>query len=196
MYVGKFLLAFFTTLALMTLASLAFAREYDCQHRSISSRYDSQLQLAARRNLPHEYPWCLLKSLCQTESNLNADVVSPVGAVGLCQLMPGTAEEVGLRSNLRRDAKRNAEAAARYLAKLHAFWLSPRSNECRWELMASSFNAGAGNILKAQTISGGRRCWDLISPHLPEVTGHHSAETQAYVLRIWANYRLLTGAGF
>ena len=182
------------SLALVLVSRDAHGRPIECTAAGVTERFDPHFRLAAKRYLPHEYNWCLLKSLCRTESNLQPAVESPAGAVGLCQIMRGTWHDVRGRGP-RTDAKRNAEAAARYLAKLHAFWITPRPAECRWELMAASYNAGPGNILEAQGISGGRRCWDLIQSHLPSVTGRHAEETQAYVLRVWGNYRRLRGYG-
>ena len=48
----------------------------------------------------------------------------------------------------------------------------------------AGYNAGNGNILKAQELSGGERCWDGIAPYLYLVTGHYSRETIQYVWRI------------
>ena len=180
---------------LLVIPFLALARPVQCNAEGVTKRFDLHFQTAAERYLPKEYNWCGLKALCRTESNLNPYAESPVGAVGLCQLMAGTWNDVRGRGP-RTDAKRNAEAAARYLAKMHAFWISPRSNDCRWELMVSSYNAGPGSILKAQELSGGRRCWSHIQAYLNQVTGDHSKETTGYVLKVWSNYRLLRGYGF
>ena len=175
------------------------ARPIECSDPRISGEYDGELQLAARRYMPRPYNWCLLKAQCYVESGLDTGAVSPVGAVGLCQLTAGAwVDTGGQRYDLRQryTAKRNTESAAKYLGILATFWSTPRDADCRWELMAASYNAGAGNILKAQALSGGRLCWDLIQAELPQVTGEHSRETQAYVLRIWAAYRKLRGFGF
>lgn len=182
-------------LLIAALPMVGHSRIYECQHASISSRYDSAIKTAGRRHLPAPYTWCELKAQCTIESNLNPDAESPAGAHGLCQLLVGTAEEVGVKRSEIRNPKRNAEGAARYMAKMLAFWSTPRPAECRLELALASYNAGAGNVLKAQAVSGGRTCWDLIGPELHKVTGDHAVETNAYVLRFWATRRKLIGAG-
>ena len=195
----KFLLWWAAGVSVLIILALiaipAQARIHECQHPSVSSEFDRDLKKAARRHLPSDYNWCLLKALCHVESRLDPNAKSPVGAGGLCQLMELTAREYHITSGERFDAGRNSAGAARHLARLHAFWITNRTAECRWELMAASYNAGQGNVLRAQTASGGRRCWDLIGPYMHQITGDHSVETLAYVLRVWATYRLLMGYG-
>ena len=60
-------------------------------------------------------PPALVHSIARAESAYHADAVSPKGAVGLMQLMPGTAAE--LKANPY-DPAENAEAGARYLREL------------------------------------------------------------------------------
>jgi len=55
----------------------------------------------------------------------------------------------------------------------------------------ASYNAGAGNIIRAQSLCGGALDWTGIAPCLPQVTGHHAHETITYVERIDRWYRSL-----
>lgn len=57
----------------------------------------------------------LLKALVEQESNWNNDAISSAGAVGLTQLMPRAAAEVGVRD--RKDIVQNITGGARYLKK-------------------------------------------------------------------------------
>ena len=172
----------------------------DCKAKGITSEYDSDFKAAVRRYWTQEYNsnWCLAKSQCYVESHLKPDAVSPVGATGLCQIMAGTyadvAKRIDLRSSGRRDPASNIDAGVYYMATMIRIWMAPRSKECRLNLAWASYNAGPGNVIKAQKLSGGRKCWVHISPYLPDVTGRkHSAETQGYVHKIWAAYRRLKG---
>jgi soluble lytic murein transglycosylase-like protein len=56
----------------------------------------------------------LLHALVIIESAYDSRAISPVGAQGLTQLMPGTAEELGVRNAF--DSEENLRAGARYLA--------------------------------------------------------------------------------
>jgi len=71
-----------------------------------------------------------------------------------------------------------------YQAQRIAGWTWRRPLEEQYWLGAASYNAGFGNILKAQKLSGGERYWRNISPCLPAITGQNAAETIAYVERI------------
>jgi len=68
-------------------------------------------QAAERWGLPVEF----VASVAQAESAFRTDAVSPKGAVGLMQLMPGTAAMLGADPN---DPAQNADAGARYLREL------------------------------------------------------------------------------
>lgn len=58
----------------------------------------------------------LLSAVAETESGYNQDAVSGAGAVGVMQLMPNTAEGLGVTDI--HDAKQNIEGGAKYLKQL------------------------------------------------------------------------------
>ena len=84
---------------------------------------------AARR---HAIPEDLFLRLVQTESGWNPGAVSPKGATGLAQLMPGTARMLGVAID---DPKQNLEGGARYLRMMHDRFGS-------WRLALAAYNAG------------------------------------------------------
>ncbi len=152
----------------------------------ISNEYDAEFKNAAKF-LPVGTDWRYLKAQCYQESRLNPLAVSPVGAMGLCQFMPATARDMQARHQELKDfwlPEVSIRAAGLYMAQMNRFWSSPRSQSDRYKLALASYNAGAGNILKAQKVSGGESGYDDIIKHLPEVTGHHSEETIDYVQKI------------
>ena len=88
-----------------------------------------------------------LKAVMAAESGFNPDAVSPKGAVGLMQIMPGTAERYGLSGDGKRpveeklrDPKLNIRIGTRYLADL--LKLYPR----QLHLVLASYNAGEGAV--------------------------------------------------
>lgn len=130
------------------------------------------------------------------ESNLKPLAVSPVGAKGLCQFMDPTWREVSTNLNFPKqstafDWKLSIQAAAYYDMRLHRIWRSPRSQADRWNLTLASYNAGAGNLIKAQKRCGLASGYEDIVACLHLVTGHHSLETIGYVKRINRFYREL-----
>ena len=83
----------------------------------------------------------LLMAIAKQESRFSPGVSSPVGAIGLLQLMPATAEELAggaLTSAELREPTRNARLGARYLAQLLEQW------QGNIVLAIASYNAGPG----------------------------------------------------
>jgi soluble lytic murein transglycosylase-like protein len=112
-------------------------------HRSAKAA----LQLAART---HDIDYELLQALVATESGFDAQAVSPKGALGLMQLMPGTAERYGVRGDARAtlekklfDPRVNIAAGSRYLRDLIAMF------QGRVELALAAYNAGEGAVQRA-----------------------------------------------
>lgn len=99
------------------------------------SPYQSEIIAAARR---YNLDPVLLDALVDVESGYDPAAVSSAGAVGLTQLMPGTAASLGILD--RTDPIQNLDGGARYLA-----WLLERySGDVQWALAA--YNAGPGTI--------------------------------------------------
>lgn len=153
---------------------------------SYPSQYDELLEAYAGHYLP-EIDWRLLKAQCYQESLLVPTAVSPVGAKGLCQFMPGTwrdmQRQLGISAGPFNEVA-NIRAAAYYMRQLRRGWSSPRPEHDRHNLAMASYNAGFGNLLKAQKACGGPSGYCDIIECLPSITGHHSRETITYVRRI------------
>jgi soluble lytic murein transglycosylase-like protein len=114
----------------------------------------------------------LLNALIHVESRFNPDAVSPKGAIGLMQVMPATAERMGLRDPTRAlfDPASNLHAGARYLRLLLDMFAG------QIELAIAAYNAGEGAVIKY-----GRR----IPPY---------PETEAYVRQVMELYRRPAGS--
>lgn len=125
----------------------------------------------------------LALAISRRESEFNATVASPVGALGLMQVMPGTAEEVSAElgidydlAALTADWEYNARLGTAYLAGLQAeFGPSP-------VMIAAGYNAGPGRPRTWITQRGDPRdgTADVIDwiEHIP------FAETRTYVMRV------------
>lgn len=85
------------------------------------------------------------------------------------------------------------EAGAFYMLRLRQQWSKNRPVPLeRHKLAEASYNAGSGNIIKAQIACSGALLYDDIAPCLPQITGAKAQETITYVKRI-AQWRALLG---
>jgi len=105
---------------------------------------------ADKYGLPRE----LVRSVMAAESGMFAGAVSPKGAIGLMQLMPGTAQVLGVDPY---DPAQNVDAGARYLRDL----LERYNYGLRHALAA--YNAGPGAVDKYNGIPPYRETIDYIS---------------------------------
>ena len=84
----------------------------------------------------------LVVALVAVESAWNPRAVSPAGARGLGQLMPGTAAELGVDPD---DAEANLHGTVTHLAGLLARYRQFRPQE-RYRRAIAAYNAGAGAV--------------------------------------------------
>lgn len=135
-------------------------------------------------------PWYWAKAQLLAESGLNPVAVSHVGAMGLGQFMPDTWTDMEQQLKFRGSAFNpylNIQASAYYMSKLRAQFKQHRPERDRHSLALAAYNAGLGNVLKAQKLGGGSLYYTPMIKALPSVTGQkHSKETRDYVNRIWS----------
>ncbi|HOO55292.1 MAG TPA: transglycosylase SLT domain-containing protein [bacterium] len=85
----------------------------------------------------------LVMAVISVESKFKPRALSPKGAIGLGQLMPGTASMMGVKNAF--DIKQNIYGTTRYLRKMYDRW---STREDVLELMLASYNAGPEAVEK------------------------------------------------
>lgn len=81
-------------------------------------------------------PSNLFASLINTESQYNPNAVSSAGAIGLTQLLPGTASDMGVNPY---NPQQNLMGGAQYLAQQYQTFGN-------WTQALEAYNAGPGNV--------------------------------------------------
>lgn len=158
-----------------------------CWPHGFTDKYDREIQRSVKRWWPDLPFWKLWKAQLYQESRLDPKAVSPVGARGLAQFMGPTwrdvSKEMGFAGSPHDDVA--IEAGAFYMAKLRRSWKAERTGLERNQLAQASYNAGLGNVLKAQRFCGDARLWVTVQECMHLVTGEKNAhETKTYVTRI------------
>ncbi|MFM7403187.1 MAG: lytic transglycosylase domain-containing protein [Erythrobacter sp.] len=127
---------------------------------AIPPRYAAKIaELAARFDLSPS----LLEALVWQESRWRENAVSPVGAQGLAQLMPGTARYLGVDP---RDPFANLEGGARYLREqLDRF-------DGDLEKALAAYNAGLGRVERAGGIPNIRETQQYVAAIIGRLANH------------------------
>lgn len=105
--------------------------------RHAVSKYEPTIRVVAAA---HRVPEALVKAVIHVESAFNAAAISRKGAMGLMQLMPETARDMGVRRPL--EPIENIRGGVRYLAFLLERY---RGNKIK---AVAAYNAGPGAVDK------------------------------------------------
>jgi soluble lytic murein transglycosylase-like protein len=130
------------------------------QARHVPDGYKAKVdELAVRFDLSPT----LIEALVWQESRWRANAISPVGARGLAQLMPGTARDLGVNPD---DPFANLEGGARYLREqLDRF-------DGDLEKALAAYNAGPGRVERAGGIPRIRETQHYVAAIMGRLSDH------------------------
>lgn len=136
--------------------------------KQAAKKAESLHELLVEEGRKHDLDVDLLESVIEVESSGNPRAVSPAGAEGLMQLMPGTAAKLGVQNSFRRAE--NVRGGTEYLDDLLTRYHDNLA------LALAAYNAGPGAVDR----------WHGIPPY---------PETRRYVARVIDEYNRRYEAG-
>lgn len=171
----------------------------------IISHYDG-LFITYSRGI--HWDWRLMAAQCYQESTFDPQAKSWAGACGLMQIMPGTADQIGLPRNKLFDPESNIAGAAKYLAQLESKFSDIRNRYERQNFVLAAYNGGFHHIRDAMSLTaragGNQHSWEQVAKFVlllsnpkyyndPIVKNGYmrGAETDDYVRKIrqrWQSY--------
>ena len=126
-------------------SSTYLARPRTIRQNSLPSPSPENLsQLIQKASHSHNLPPALIKAMIKVESNFNPGATSPKGAQGLMQLIPETAELMGVSDSF--NVAENIQGGTRYL------WLLLQKFNHRLPLALAAYNAGPQRVEKRQAV--------------------------------------------
>ena len=140
------------------------ANETAIQSRMQGLPFGAEILLVARR---HDVDPLLVAAIVQNESSFDTLAVSPQGALGLMQMMPETAEQLGLRNVY--DPGQNLDAGVSYLEYLL------RRFDGDLVLALAAYNAGPGKVDRFQGMPPFRETRKFTENVLRLYVEHHRA---------------------
>lgn len=178
----------------------------------VISHYDGYFRQYARQA---GMDWRLMAAQCYQESCFDPNAVSWAGARGLMQIMPTTADHLGLARSMMNNPEANIAASSRYMAELAGKFRDVPSAEQRMYFALACYNGGYHHIRDAMALvrknGGNQYSWDEVSKYVLRLSdpvyyrdpvvkyGYmRGSETVDYVAKIrsrYEQYRGMTGGG-
>jgi membrane-bound lytic murein transglycosylase MltF len=138
----------------------------------------------------YDVDWLLMGAQGYQESQLNQAVKSPVGAIGVMQVMPATGKELGVGNISETEA--NIHAGVKYMRYMidQYYEKEPMTKLDKALFAFASYNAGAGRISQMRKLAAKRGLDPNVWFHNVEyvVAEKVGAETVTYVSNIYKYY--------
>ena len=137
------------------------------KNKGIISNYDGYFQQYSR---DIRWDWRLMAAQCYQESTFDPKAVSFAGAKGLMQIMPGTADYLGVARDKLYDPETNIAAAAKLIKELQQAFSDIRDHYERTNFVLASYNGGSHHIRDAMALArrDGKNAsrWAEVAPYV------------------------------
>jgi membrane-bound lytic murein transglycosylase F len=188
----------------------------ELENSSLGRSIDKYKPIIKKYAKRYGFDWRLIAAQIVQESGFKEKARSRVGALGLMQIMPGTAREISNELDFQfilKNPRENITAGIYHLHKQYRYF--PESQfEDRTRLALAAYNSGAGRVFDAQEITRFKKHpsgkWDYVKPSLTLLKKsdwelhlqiwpngqpkygyfYGSDETIQYVERIWNMYHI------
>ena len=177
------------------LGNILFSRYYsDSEWIGNPAADEYRMRLENLRGLFEKYAdqygfdWLAVAALACQESGLNHELVSPKGAVGIMQILPGTAQDKNVGVDEISDLENNIHAGVKYLAFLRDRYFDDPGipQYAKADFAYAAYNAGPAKIRKIRTLAEKQgldpNLWFFNVEHV--AAGEIGAETVNYVANI------------
>ena len=165
------------------------------------SRYHKLSALFKKYGTDYGMDPTLLAAQGFQESRLDQSVRSPVGAIGVMQLLPSTAKDKNVAIPNIDELEPNIEAGAKYMAFLkERYFSSPELDELNGSLLAlASYNAGPGRIRRLRREAAERgydhNLWfDNVEVIVAEQVGRETVQYVSNIFKYYLTYRWINTA--
>ncbi|MBS3743349.1 MAG: transporter substrate-binding domain-containing protein [Wenzhouxiangellaceae bacterium] len=161
-------------------------------------RFFELAQLFRKYAEQNELDWLMIAAQGYQESRLDHSVVSPAGAVGVMQLLPATAADMGIDDIT--DLESNVLAGARYVRYLiDNFFSAPQIDSTNRLLFAlAAYNGGPGRIRRLRRLADERgldpNVWfNNVERVVAEKIGRETVQYVSNIFKYYVAYRLIAG---
>lgn len=170
------------------LFAIIFAASITDSHANAPEHYRPQITREAQFRFGIPAPVPVIAGQIQQESAWNPKATSRVGAKGLMQFMPSTAQWSATAAGFGTVDPYNPAWSIR-AGVWYDRWLYERIKraytDCdRWHFALSAYNGGLGYVYKRQKLSPDPSLWDATGYINPGITPANQRENQDYPARI------------
>jgi soluble lytic murein transglycosylase-like protein len=145
--------------------SPAFAPSFRSYSSAVPTESEWIEKIVQQAALQHDVDANLVRAIIKVESNFNPRAVSRKGAIGLMQLMPGTAKSLNVTNPY--DPAQNVDAGVRHFKELL------ESYDGNLELSLAAYNAGVGAVHRSRGIPN----YSETRKYVRRITGIYGSKT-------------------